>query len=284
MMAKIQKYYYIDFIKAAYNWKFRIPLSRGIFVRIPFNRLMILGFAILGVRNPGFWFLGLAFEAAYLMYVPASPKFQDIVIGQALLKENKLAERKINSILSFLDSKAVARYKKLEEQCEALLKSNNTIFKEKEIQFWEFKQLLSTFLQLLTSKARIQAAISGLSEEKIRKEIDELVARLSKQPEGSPLHSSLSGSVSISWKRLENYSKARENFSIIDAELDRIEKQISLLREESALINDPSMLTLRLDAIMQSMQKTARWLHDTNDLSELTNADLNFMSRETVGE
>lgn len=280
MMTKVQKYSYIDFAKAAFRWRFKIP-HLGEF---PLNQVVLAGFAILGIGHPGFWLLGFAFEAAYMMYLPANPQFQKIVMGQALLKEKNLTEKKKNSILSLLDSKAVARYGKLEEQCAAFLKSNNTIFKETEFQFWEFKQLLSTFLQLLTSKARIQSTLSGLSEGKMRKEIDELIDRLSRQPEGSPLHSSLSGSVSISRKRLENFSRARENLSIIDAELDRIEKQITLLREESALINDPSMLTLRLDGIMQSMQKTARWLYDTNDLPELPTADSGFMPGETVEE
>jgi hypothetical protein len=265
-MSNVKKYSYSDFAKAAFKWKFKLPLLGD----FPVNPLALSGFAILGFGHPGFWLLGLAFEAAYMIFLPGSVRFQKIVMGKDLLKEKALTDKKKNTMLSFLDSKSVARYEILAQQCAGLQKNGQSMLNGSDFQFWEFEQLMATFLQLLTSKARIQSTLSGLSEEKLTKEIEELNARLAKQPQGSPLYSSLSGTIVITRKRLENCVKARENLSIIDAELDRIEKQFTLLKEESALITDPSMLTSRLDGIMQSMQQTVRWLNDTNEISGLT--------------
>lgn len=265
-MAITKKYSYSDFAKAAFKWRFKLPLLGD----FPVNPLVIAGFAILGFGHPGFWLLGLAFEAAYMIFLPGNVPFQKIVIGRDILKEKVLSEKRKNTMLSFLDSKSVARYEILAQQCAGLQKSGQAMFSGSDFKFWEFEQLLATFLQLLTSKARIQSTLSGLSEEKLKKEIDDLNTRLEKQQQNSPLYTSLSGTIVITRKRLENCGKARENLSIIEAELDRIEKQFTLLKEEAALITDPSMLTSRLDGIMQSMQQTVRWLNDTNEISGLS--------------
>lgn len=266
MMSKAKKYSYSDFAKAAFNWKFKLPLLGD----FPVNPLTLSGFAILGFGHPGFWLLGLAFEAAYMIFLPGNAQFQKVVMGKDLLKKKALSDRKKNTMLSFLDSKSVARYEILAQQCAGLQKSGQFMLNGSDFQFWEFEQLMATFLQLLTSKARIQSTLSGLSEEKLNKEIEELNARLAMQSQGSPLYVSLSGTIAITQRRLENCVKARENLSIIDAELDRIEKQFTLLKEEASLITDPSILTSRLDGIMQSVQQTVLWLNDSNEIPGLS--------------
>jgi hypothetical protein len=268
MMTKNKKYSYIDFAKAAFKWRFKLPLLGD----FPVNPLILAGFAILGFGHPGFWLLGLAFEAAYMIFLPGNGQFQKVVIGRDLLKEKAQIDKKKNTMLSFLDAKSAARYEILSQQCAALQRSSSTMLNANgsDFQFWEFEQLLSTFLQLLTSRARILSTLSNLSEEKLKKEIEELNVRIGKQQKDSPLYTSLSSTIAITQRRLENCAKAWENLSIIDAELDRIEKQFTLLKEEASLITDPSMLTSRLDGIMQSMQQTVRWLNDTSDIPGLS--------------
>lgn len=263
-----KKYSYIDFAKAAFRWRFKLPLL-GCF---PINPMLLAGFSILGFGHPAFWLLGLAFEAAYMIFLPGSDRFQKIVMGQDLLKEKLLSDKKKNTMLSLLDSKSVARYEVLASQCSMLQKNSSAMLTGSDIRFWEFEQLLATFLQLLTSRARIISTLSGLSEDKLQKELSELSTRLEAQQKDSPLHSSISGTIAITQKRLENCKKARENLAIIDAELDRIEKQFTLLKEETALITDPSVLTSRLDGIMQSMQQTVRWLNDSNEIAGLSDS------------
>lgn len=276
-----KKYSYIDFAKAAFRWRFKLPLLGN----FPLNPMLLAGFSILGFGHPAFWLLGLAYEAAYMIFLPGSDRFQKIVMGQDLLKDKILSDKKKNTMLSFLDSKSVERYEILSSQCSMLQKNSSTMLTGSDIKFWEFEQLLSTFLQLLTSRARIISTLSGLSEEKLQKEIGELTTRLETQQKDSPLYSSISGTIAITQKRLDNCRKARENLAIMDAELDRIEKQFTLLKEETALITDPSVLTSRLDGIMQSMQQTVRWLNDSNEIAGLSDSVTgNFTSNTTIKE
>jgi hypothetical protein len=279
-MMTSKKYSYIDFAKAAFRWRFKLPLLGS----FPLNPMLLAGFTILGFGHPAFWLLGLAFEAAYMIFLPGSDRFQKIVMGQDLLKDKALSEKKKSTMLSFLDSKSVARYEVLASQCAGLQKNSSAMLNGSDIRFWEFEQLLSTFLQLLTSRARIISTLSGLSEEKLQKELADLAVRLEAQQKDSPLYSSISGTMAITQKRLENCKKARDNLAIIDAELDRIEKQFTLLKEETALITDPSVLTTRLDGIMQSMQQTVRWLNDSNEITGLSDSVPGGFSSNTANK
>jgi hypothetical protein len=52
----------------------------------------------------------------------------------------------------------------------------------------------------------------------------------------------------------------------IDAELERIEQQVELIREESAVSGKPEALSIRLDAVTSAMAETSRWMDDQADL------------------
>ena len=52
---------------------------------------------------------------------------------------------------------------------------------------------------------------------------------------------------------------------MIDAELERIEQQVELIREESAVSGRPDLLSMRLDAVTESMAETSRWIDEHSD-------------------
>ncbi len=53
--------------------------------RLPLNKMGLAAFAVLGLWNPGFWFLGAAGELAYLFLKATSPRFQNLIEGERLL-------------------------------------------------------------------------------------------------------------------------------------------------------------------------------------------------------
>jgi len=70
----------------------------------------------------------------------------------------------------------------------------------------------------------------------------------------------------IQQRRLENLVKAEESLRVIDAELDRIDKQVILLHEEASVSSDPDLLSVRLDGVMKSLQGTTEWMVQHNEL------------------
>jgi hypothetical protein len=53
---------------------------------------------------------------------------------------------------------------------------------------------------------------------------------------------------------------------VVRAELERIENQIDLIREEAAMLRDPAVLSARIDAVAQTMGEADRFLKANESL------------------
>jgi len=82
----------------------------------------------------------------------------------------------------------------------------------------------------------------------------------------TPLARSLQGTLDIQVKRLESLTKARSTQEVIEAELDRIEQQVRLLREESAVTSGPEGMSSRLDAITATLGETSKWMDQNAEI------------------
>jgi hypothetical protein len=71
---------------------------------------------------------------------------------------------------------------------------------------------------------------------------------------------------------------------VVDAELDRIEKQFALLQEETSVSSDPSALTARLDGLTQSLQDTSRWLNEHTEFFRSIDEPVGPIAVPTAGQ
>ena len=78
-------YGFWDYVKAAFLRRAHLP-GLG---HMPLNLTGIAGIALLGLWNPGFWLLGAAIEVAYLVLKASSPRFQKLLQGEALLRQQR---------------------------------------------------------------------------------------------------------------------------------------------------------------------------------------------------
>ena len=111
----------------------------------------------------------------------------------------------------------------------------------------------------------IAANVPGLDRAQLEGELDKLQERLEKTEPGSALRRSLEGTLDIHRRRLENLDRATESLKVIDAELERIEGQVELIREESAVGGKPEFLSSRLDAVTATMSETSQWIDQHSD-------------------
>ena len=84
---------------------------------------------------------------------------------------------------------------------------------------------------------------------------------------------SLTGMIEIQRRRMENLERARESLAVIDAELERIEQQVVLLREESAVSGKAELLSSRLDAVTGALSETNRWMEQNAQIFGELGAD-----------
>jgi len=132
----------------------------------------------------------------------------------------------------------------------------------------------------------------SLDREDLAAEAASLEARIAEAEPGGPLARSLEGTREIAHKRLENLQRADETLQVIDAELERIEQHVELIREESAVSGRPQHLSDRLDAVTSAMSETSRWMDQHADFFDSLSGsdagsalpDLAEVPRVTEGE
>ncbi|MCU0606360.1 MAG: hypothetical protein MUF78_02790 [Candidatus Edwardsbacteria bacterium] len=256
---------FIDYVRAAFRWRVRVP-GLG---HLPLNILAVAGFAILGFGNPAFWLLGLAGEVAYLLWLAGSERFQKLVQGTQILRQRALWQARQDNIYANLDGTSQGRYRRLLQDCALILKNTETLAVKpgsEDLRSGGLNQLIWLFLKLLYSKIKIRDITEQVSRGELEADIAKLSAKLSRESENTAIFRSLQGTLEIEKKRLENLVKADDSLTVIDAELDRIEKQVTLLREEASIASDPDTVSVRLDGVMQSLQGTNKWIAEHNEL------------------
>lgn len=252
-----------DYVKEAFFRKVPVPGMGG----LPINLMGLGAFAVLGLANPGFWLLGLAAELGYLGYVAGSDRFQNVVKGERLLEDQRSWEDQIGAAVARLRPGLRERYQRLLVQGRRVLGISETLTGSslgsfRDLQARDLNQLLAIFLRLLASRQTIEDNIQGLDQIRLRGEIEQLEERLKAAGQNEALTRSIQGTLDIQRRRLENLDRAIENLRVIDAELLRIEQQVELLREESAISGSPGLLSERLDSVTSSMGETTRWIDE----------------------
>jgi hypothetical protein len=259
---------YFDYLKAAFHRRVDVP-QLG---HIPLNKMALGVFAVLGMANPGFWFLGAAAELIYLIGVGGSPRFQKVIDGERLLAAQEGWEGKVQAAVERLSKAGRERYRNLLAKCRLILGLGATLASDslggaRDLRAQNLNQLLWIFLRLLSSREAIDDNVQGISRQELTADVarvEERLAGVAADADGA-LARSLQGTLAIQKKRLENLDRAAGSLAVIDAELERIEQQVELIREESAVSGRPEFLSARLDAVTSTMSETSRWMDEHAD-------------------
>ena len=261
-----------DYLKAAFH--LQVPFKA--LGHLPLNKLALGGFAILALGHPGFLFLGMAFESAYLLSLSGSERFQKIVQGEKLEEKRKFQLERQQGVLMVLSAEDRDRYNSLESKCEKILNKYGLPTPASGLQSMqseELTQLAAIFLKLLHSRRISREMIEEISEKNLREEIRQIEVKLAAETAGSALARPLKGTLEIQKRRLENLLRVKESLKVTDAELDRIEKQVTLISEESVISGDPQILTSRLDGVIRSLEDTQKWISDSSELFAAMESD-----------
>ncbi len=258
---------FFDYVKAAFNQKADIA-GLG---PMPVNKMLLFAAAVLGIVNPGFWFLGIAGEILYLSMMASNKNYQKVVQGSRMGEQKEMWGEKQEHILKGLDAPSQLRYNILVENCSRILKitgSDTTDLgsETKDLRISGLNRLIWMFLKLLSSRLSINAIIARTKAKELEKEIREISEKMAAEPESSPLRRSLEGTLDIQERRMENLRKAKESIKVIEAELDRIEMQVTLLKEEASVNSDPELVSVRLDGVMDSLSGTNQWMSEQNEI------------------
>lgn len=264
-MAPRKKPGFSDYLTEAFNAGLNIK-GMG---EIPINKLFILGSFILGFSNPGFWFLGIALEFIYLYMLTSNARFQNYVQAKQLniIKESR--SQKMSELIASLNPENHSRLKRLNanlSEVNKLMRWNTDEaagFMNQSRQ-QTLNQLPSIFLKLLKTKQLIEESLQRTKASEINNEIKKLENQI--KPDMNPaIERSLRGNIEIQKKRLDNLSSAKENEMLVEMELQRIESQLHLVREEIALDSSPEGLSANIDRINSTLGETENWINTHSD-------------------
>jgi len=262
-----------DFVRAAFH---RRPSMRRL-GEVPWNKIALVALAILGIGNPGFWLLGLGGELLYLYLVATSPRFQTLVRAEKLQAERAAAEARVGGRLTELRAAGQHRFQALHSQCVEVRGITETMQAGAsapldEARWRGLDELLWLFLRLQVSLETLIRQLGRSDHRSLETEVATLAQELAAAPEAPErLKKSKTSLLELKKKRLENLDRAAEAQQILEAELQRIEQQVELLREEAAISRSPEALSAKIDSVTGSLAETNSWMRQHEDiLSELS--------------
>lgn len=248
---------------AAFNAK---PLG----MPVPPNWFGLAAFGLLGAFvTPGFWLLGAGLELAYLYTLGSAPRFRHAVDaaqrGHAEIKDP--AEQRYRALFDPLTPPLRTRQQAMEKQAREIIDSlGRSPLMASHADSVE--QLVWLNLRLLAAHQAIVRVREGAARDAAdlaAREAD-IEARLAAVDLDPELRRSLEQQKAVIDQRQAGHALASRRAEHIDSELQRIEQQIALIREQVLLSADSEQVGNALDALSASFNEASRWLEGQRDL------------------
>ncbi|MCW8130341.1 MAG: hypothetical protein KIS92_08340 [Planctomycetota bacterium] len=257
-----------DYLKAAFN-------ARPIGMFVPPNWIGLAAFGLLGaVVNPGFWLLGAGLELGYLYMLAFNPRFRKVIDAGVNSQTEQQVQNRTYQLLAPLPLEDRRRYETLTARCKTILDQQTRGNAPKEAvdaQREGLERLLWIYLKLLITRGSIQRIVDqdekeGEGTRDLEFRVANLQKLLSEPNVAEDLKKSLTSQVEILKQRLETRAAARQKFSYLEAELIRIQEQVELIREQSALSANPETVSQRIDQVTATLGGTNQWIKEQQQM------------------
>jgi hypothetical protein len=248
------------------------------------NLLAFLGcsaFAILSARPDVLLPLVLAGETAYIGLLGTHPKFRQYVDAQAAKAAREAnsvsSQNALAYILRSLPKELLGRFNSLRNQCLELrhialeLKSPGKGASEEpmdDFQISGLDRLLWIHLRLLYTQYSLARFLQKTGAEQIDKDIQRLEKQLAQLPPGGDdpqaqrVRKALEDNLETSRARQANLAKARDNYQLVQLEIDRLENKIRSLSEMAVNRQEPDFISSQVDQVASGMVETEKTMSE----------------------
>jgi hypothetical protein len=228
-------------------------------------------------------------EIAYLGMLGTHPKFQAYVEAQDAKHKrtatSATAEQALQRITSTLPKELLDRFVALRARCLELqqiaaeikhTEPNDVQLPFENYQIAGLDRLLWIHLRLLYTQYALSRFLKKTSEEQIQSDIKRLETRLTQLPKTATgeqpqrVRKALDDNLQTSRDRLANLQRARDNFDLVNLEIDRLENKIRSLSELAVNRQEPDYISGQVDQVAASMLETEKTM---NELEFVTGLD-----------
>jgi hypothetical protein len=230
-------------------------------------------------------------EIAYLGLLGTHPKFQRYVDAQEAKKtraaSSESAQQTLERITSSLPKELYNRFVALKTRCLELqqiageLKQTGQEGAHQPLESYHvagLDRLLWIHLRLLYTHYALYRFLKQTSEEQIQADIKRLESDLSRLPASSGeqqqrVRKALEDNLQTSRDRLANLQRARDNFDLVNLEIDRLENKIRSLSEMAVNRQEPEFISGQVDQVAESMLETEKTMNELQFMTGLDTVD-----------
>lgn len=233
---------------------------------IPPNWIALGAFGILGAFiNPGLWLIGAGLEGLYLWTLARSERFRKAIDAQQ--PDIVDWQQRYASLAANLDRRALDQQSMIEHQANEIAQLLMRVGAN-ESQVADVRQMTWLHLKLLATRAAMLQVMNTATRDSSDLETQEL--RLRKRIDDADtdeeLRQSLMRQLEVIESRRAAHADAEKRAELVDAELERLRQQISLVREQALLATDEKSVAHSLNALSASLNEANRWLKDQREL------------------
>jgi hypothetical protein len=250
-----------SYLAAAFN-------ARPFGMPVPPNWFAVAAFGLLGALvDPGFYLIGAGVEGFYLWALSRSARFRATVDAGAGARSEAGWDSRYEALVEPLDGEARERQAGLEAEAAEIVEIL-TRTGAHEGQVAQVRQMAWLHLKLLAARDSLEEVLGAaereqldLAEQERRSE-----ARLRRGDADDELRRSLEQQLEVIRSRRTAHADAARRRELVDAELERLRQQISLVREQTLLATDEQSVAASLDAVSASLNEASRWLKDQREM------------------
>lgn len=217
--------------------------------RVPVNVLASAGFFILGFGHPGFWFLGLAAEAALLPSLAFSKRFQNYVDATERQLTNGDSQVKRTALVRTLPPEDRKRIEALDRKCAKVLDVYRNAQAEEflvETNREALDNLKWVYTKLLIARFHLLTAGTDDTAESLDRKIVSLEKDLHDTQETPALRQSKGATLDILKRRLANIERREQSLEEVESDLTRVESQVDLILDNAAMQGKPQTISTDL--------------------------------------
>ena len=250
--------------KRSYLWA--AFMARPFGMPIPAHWFMLAAFGLLGAFvSPGFWVLGAGAEIAYLLGLSRNQRFRASVDASA--HQDDPADQRYRALLQQL----ALVDRKRQEQIEGRAREIMATLGQSPLMATHadsLEQLVWLHLRLLAARQAIGRVVDTARKEAVG--LADQERSIQRRMEGAELSAELRRSLEqqqgVIDARQAGHAEAQRRAEHVDAELNRIDQQIALIREQALLATDEERIGASLDALAASFNEATKWLSSQRDL------------------
>ena len=128
--------------------------------------------------------------------------------------------------------------------------------------------LLASYVRMAQSAVLHRDYLQQTNPALIRKEIDDLVVRLPKDP--LKVQEINQKRIEILNKRMEKFGRIRENRQVIDAQCQAIQDVLHLIRDQSMTMSDPQQVSERLEDLVKDVESTEQNIREVEAIFQMS--------------